>query len=160
MTFRSPHPSGVAAWRRIYALLVVLDIGDVITYEALEAVVPNFRRTRTAYQRALKELENVNHRSLRNVRGEGYVVIHPDEHIGEVVNYGRRADTAVHTGRRKAKSADRNLLNHEIGRRLDSMDNQLAGIQLTLHRIARDEAARVEAERIAGRQRTDIRPGH
>lgn len=156
--FETEHPSGLSQWRRVYELLVGKEIGELVTYAELEQVVPGIMRTRSAYHRALKELETQNSRSLRNVRGEGYIVIHPREHLGEMLRYDKRATTAVKTGRRKGTAADRKLLARPDAKRIDDLEQQMATVQSALEKMQRSEAARKAAETKASRKRTDISP--
>jgi hypothetical protein len=139
MARRPFEPHGEEArWKTIYKRLVLLDVGDTITYGELSEIVGyDIREDRGPYQRAAEELLDIDHRALVNERGVGYKVIRASEHREQARRKTKEADRRLGTAQRIVDGADRNGLTAEETRRLDDMALALSGVRDMTRRLSR-----------------------
>lgn len=106
------QPAGDRArWRILYDLLVCLDIGDILTYEAMgEALALHPEDDRHAIQmalrRAAKEHETEDNRALDSVPNEGYRVVLPGEHLSLARRQQKKSHKALERGHSKVIHVD------------------------------------------------------
>lgn len=102
------EPKGEQAeWRMIYDELLKLEIGDVITYSELDEILDrDFLGDRAPFYRATREVERTLSRTFAPVRGKGYRMVEPDEHVDLVVDRLARSRRQVRRGREVADSTD------------------------------------------------------
>lgn len=79
-------------WRKLYdALLVNVDVGDVITYAQLDAALGRpFLANRSPLYRARQELGEMRNRWLEAVPGVGYRVPEAEEHLRIAQDHKRK----------------------------------------------------------------------
>jgi hypothetical protein len=117
-----------AQWRTVYDALVRMDIGNTITDEELVALLPDAAEgsVRSAFYRALQEMERERKRSFARVRGVGYRMVQPIEHADLARGQHRKAKRRLKSAHSKAHSADRSLLTQEERQRLDALEINLS----------------------------------
>jgi hypothetical protein len=142
------QPRGeVAEWRIVYGVLRQADYGDVVRYERLHAALGrDLRRNRSPLQRAVAELEERDHKTVEAVRGEGYRIVEPREHVRLVQGRARRARRQTTRGLEVAQAADRSRLTQPERERLDGLAERLARVEQAMTAIVRRQ--RVQAERL------------
>jgi hypothetical protein len=100
-----------ARWRTVYELLCGLDVNDVITHEqiasALGLTLPgDYPKIPQAIRRAAREYEVTNNRVLESVRGTGYRVVAPEEHLTLARYDQQKAVRALARGHSKVVHVD------------------------------------------------------
>lgn len=130
----------MAQWRTIYAQLTSMRIDDVIRDEELARLLPDAPdgSIRSAFYRAMREMEDEYRRSFIRVRNTGYRMVDAPEHVGLAQTHHKRARRQLRTAWRKAHSADRSRLSQADRQRLDSIEMNLAQ--------QREMTARLEAK--------------
>lgn len=119
-----------AEWRLIYEAIREMAVGEVIRYDALDEVLgrsfTDEGAKRNPLERARRELEEVDHRTLATVRGVGYRVVEAREHM--VLARGHQIRSARQTKRAKEKLDSANLaaLTDLERRRHEEMSTQVA----------------------------------
>lgn len=117
MTDKIPfEPIGpIARWRVVYDLLRPLEVGQVLTYDAIgealsldASTVEDRHVIQMAARRALKELLNIDHRASKAVTNVGYRVALPEEHITLAKDRNKRAGRQIVTGHAVATKVDLN----------------------------------------------------
>lgn len=89
-----------ARWRTIYDLLKPLKYDDILTYEKIgDALGLDSKRERhlihANMQRAARELSEQHDRSISVVRGDGYRIVNPEEHVDLSRRDQRRSSRAL-----------------------------------------------------------------
>jgi hypothetical protein len=138
-TFR---PKGdQAEWRLIYDEFRKHGPGDVVTYERLTEILGrDFRACRVPLQRAVRELEDADHRTLVCERGTGYRVAAATEHEQLAHAHSKRSRRQLKKAVSKARSANRAELSSDQVRRLDDLASHLSQHAGMLARLdARDK---------------------
>lgn len=107
-----------ARWRLLYEILRELDYDEQITYErmaeALDVDPVKDRGTiQVAMYRAAKELSLVNDRSIESVRGVGYRVVTPEEHVSLSRRQQRRSGRALTRAQRHVQHVDLSQMSPE-----------------------------------------------
>lgn len=115
-------------WQVIYERLQQMEIGDVIKYVELSALLPAAPEAsaRSAFTRAVRAMEDEHHRTFANVRLVGYKMVDATEHEGLARRHHKRAKRQLKTAKRKVVSADRSRLSREERARLDAMELNLS----------------------------------
>jgi hypothetical protein len=117
----------LAQWQMVYALLVPLAFGDIITYEQLSYVLGrDFVDDRQPLYRARQELGRLNHRWLDNVPNVGYRVVESREHIKLIRKEKLKMARRGRQGLRIADAADLRYLTTEERGRLDRLTVQMS----------------------------------
>jgi len=149
MAFTSEHPR----WEQVYTLLTRLQPDEVVTYEQLTAILGReFTLDRSPLYDAARHLRRNGSRSLVNVRGVGYRVIHAHEHADTARHHRLKARRQITRSRDELVSADRTALDPETARRFDAQAAQLDTLAaMTRHNSKRlerlEEAAKRETRR-------------
>lgn len=138
-----------ARWRDVYDRLASMEIGDLLTYEELTEITGTpLDQARSDFDRAKKELETNNSRTMANVRKTGYRMVEAVEHIDLARHHQKKARRQIVRAKRRAHSADRARLGHEDRARVDTMENNLALQETILRRtVKRLDAVEVETKR-------------
>lgn len=127
-------------WRMIYLVLVGMNVGQVIDYDMLDAVLGrSFLDSRTPIYRAKRELFATHHRLLANVSGRGYRVIEPDEHEGVARDHIRKGQRQITTATKIVVETPRTGMSPEGRRSLDA---------LQVHLVSVDKATRALNRRV------------
>lgn len=115
-------------WQVIYERLQHMQIGEVIKYVELAALLPSAPEAsaRSAFARAVRAMEDEHHRTFANVRLVGYKMVDANEHEGLARRHHKRAKRQLKTAKRKVVSADRSRLSREERARLDAMELNLS----------------------------------
>lgn len=151
---------GEAEWKVIYKRLRSMEIDQVITYEELSDLLGRpFLDARNPYYRAKQELERHDSRTLANVPGEGYRVVHPTEHERLAKGHVRKSHRQLTKAKDQVDSANREGLDHEARRRLDAMSVHLSSVNAVVKRLNRkvsenDERLQQVREQVKANQRT------
>jgi hypothetical protein len=100
MAFKSRRDDGRADWRVVLDELLKLSPGESVSHDTLAALLDasSMAKVHSAARRARRELWRSYHRSVENVRGEGYRMLHAQEHR-------RQADAYRSRGRRQVGQA-------------------------------------------------------
>jgi hypothetical protein len=146
------RPKGeVAEWRLLYDEFRKHDAGDVVSYERMSEVLGrDFRLSRVPVQRAMRELETADHRTLVCERGTGYRIAAAAEHEHLARVHSRRSRRQLGKAAAKARSANRAELTAEQARRLDDMEmhfSEHAGMLSRLDNRDRQREAELRALR-------------
>lgn len=129
---------GMAQWRRILSEVIELQPGEVVTHERLrDACGDWYFPGHVALQRAAQELRVNHQRSLVSVRGVGYRVIHPHEHIATSERAVRRSRRAMRRAHEEIASADRSQLTVTERRVADGRELALARMMSEVQRETR-----------------------
>ena len=115
-------------WQVIYERLQQMEIGEVIKYTDLFALLPETPEAsiRSAFTRAVRAMEDERHRTFANVRLVGYKMVDAAEHEGLARRHHKRAKRQLKSAKRKVVSADRSRLSREERARLDAMELNLS----------------------------------
>lgn len=133
-------PTGAEAqWRTVYRNIHQLPVNAMVTMDYLRELLPNAAEgsIRTAFHRAMKEMEIVDQRSFVTEWGVGYRVASAKEHEGLAKRQQRFARRRVENGLRKAASADRSQLTSDEVRRLSALEDHLRRSQSFLKQLER-----------------------
>lgn len=124
-----------ARWKKVYDLLKGMDVGDVLTYDTLAELFPELERQglQGVVRRAAQEFLEENNRGLRNVRGLGYRVINPAEHIEVARWHQARSVQSLKRGQSAVAHVDLSGMSPEIRALTEAtgraLTNQLAYMQ-------------------------------
>lgn len=112
-----------AEWRIVYDAAAALEVGDMLTYQALDELLDrSFVNDRTPLYRAMTELERENLRTLDNVPRVGYRVVEASEHERLARRHHRKSRRQLSKSFGKLHSADRSRLTEEERRRVDRLE--------------------------------------
>lgn len=91
--FKTSRKDGRSDWRVVYDLFVQMQPGDTIESAKLLAALETEDRSRMyrAVQRANRELWAKDYRSVDSVKGVGYRMLRPVEHVTQAMAYRRRS---------------------------------------------------------------------
>jgi hypothetical protein len=145
-------------WQVIYDHIVGLEIGDVVKYDELHALLPNVSRTALygVFTIAVKHVEEDRRRTFANVRSVGYRMVESVEHEGLARNQHSQAKRRLGAARRKLHSADRSRLTPEQRRRVDALEDHVSAQQEMIRRLdARVERAERGLQEVRREHRTD-----
>src|SRR6185437_7372085 len=99
-----------AQWRAVYDYLSSLKVGDRVTDEELAGLLSDDAAEtswRSAFYRAVREVEKTNKRTFARVRGVGYRMVEAAEHEGLARAQHKKAKRRLTAAHGKAHSADR-----------------------------------------------------
>jgi hypothetical protein len=139
------EPKGdVAEWELIYAEIRTLNPGEEISYERLsELLGRDFKSSsRGPMERAIKELQLRDSRTLVNVRGKGYRMAAAAEHEELARVHARKSRRQLGKSITVLRSADRTQLSAHQATRLDAMESVLTQHDEMLDRLTRRDAER------------------
>lgn len=91
--FKTSRADGRSDWRVVYDLFVQMQPGDTIESAKLLSALETEDRSRMyrAVQRANRELWAKDDRSVDSVKGVGYRMLQPGEHVSQAMAYRRRS---------------------------------------------------------------------
>lgn len=140
--------NGVAQWRTVYEHLATMSVGDVITHEQLAGLLPEAAESslRSAFYRAVKELEDENSRTFASVRGVGYRMAEAREHEGLAQDHHRRSRRQLGRAKRKLISADRSRLTPDEKARFTALEVHVSQQQEMLRRLSAKQTAMQEVQ--------------
>ena len=142
-------------WRLIYDEFRKHGPGDVVTYQRLTDILGRgFLANRSPLQRAVKELETADHRTLVCERGTGYRVAAATEHEELAHAHRQRSRRQLGKAVSKARSANRAELSPDQVRRLDDLEGHLSQHAGMLARLAARDKRRAEEIRNLRRNTT------
>jgi LAS superfamily LD-carboxypeptidase LdcB len=141
------QPKGeVAEWTMVYDILVTMDIGQVLRYSELDQILDrDFIANREPIYRAMRQLEEHDHRTLANVVNEGYRLVEAAEHEGLARHHHKKSRRQMRKSLNKIKSADRNRLDVEQQKKFDEMELTLSRHEQAIKRIDARGAAHAKA---------------
>jgi DNA-binding winged helix-turn-helix (wHTH) protein len=151
-------PKGqIAEWRKVYDVLRELQIGDVLRYDALDEILGRSfiseGAKRNPLERARRELEDVDRRTLAAVPRVGYRVVEPREHMSLASGHQRRSRRQLTRAQQKLESTEIAALTDLERRRHDAMMGQVSHLLSEQRRVAR-RLARIEEALDSARGRT------
>lgn len=126
-----------ARWVTIYEHLQTLNIGGVVKDAELFALLPDASEAcvRSAFARAVEEMQSAHHRSFDRVRLVGYRMVEAREHERLARRQHSRATKRLKSAVSKVRSADRSLLTQDERHRIDALEVHLASQQAMLARL-------------------------
>ena len=135
-------------WQTIYERLSTMDIGETVKDTDLSALLPDAPEAsiRAAFWRAVREMEDEHKRSFTRVRLTGYRMVQATEHERLARDQHKKAKRRMNAAMRKARSADRSLLDTEARRRIDAIEDHLGRQSEMIRRLEAQQektAARV-----------------
>lgn len=168
MTFK---PAGEKArWRFIYEMFQQAQYGDLLNYWQLGAALGLDPRSdkdkhviQMAVRRATIQLERVEGRTAKSVRGQGYQIAKPGEHLGIGRSRNKRAGRQLDRGENVTNGVDLNLVDDEtrkalmvlargfsvqkeVNRRvMDTQQRQGRAIELLFSRVEKLEQRELES---------------
>lgn len=115
-------------WETIYGRLAAMQIGDIVKDDELFGLLPDAPEAsvRSAFYRAVKQVEDDHKRTFDRVRNTGYRMVEASEHEGLARRQHKKAKRRMASAVRKAHSADRTRLTPDQRRRLDAVEDHLA----------------------------------
>lgn len=143
------QPSGdLARWRVLYGLLRPLDVGHVLTYEAMAAALdlePVKDRTtiQLAMRRAARELETEDGRAVDAVPNVGYRVARPPEQVDLARRHQRKAGRSLARGHSKVANIDYNGMDPDL-RRVAEATAKILAAQMDFNRRMNVRASNLE----------------
>lgn len=138
----------IAEWRKVYEALGELQVGDVLRYDALDEILGRSfleeGARRNPIERARRELEEADHRTLQVVVGVGYRIVAPREHMTLAGSHQQRSRRQIVRAQQKLTSTEIAALNDLERRRHDEMMGQV-GHLLSEQRRASLRLSRIES---------------
>jgi hypothetical protein len=131
-----------AQWERVYARLIRMEIGDVITIADLLDITgsPSESSARGALKTATKHLRQSHRRTTEPVRGVGYRICHPAETLRLVGKENKKASRRVRESLDLSRTADHSMINVTDVQRLRALELHTAQIQESLSKISKQTA--------------------
>ncbi len=117
MTAAFEPADGVEArWKKVYRVLKGKPVDSVLTYAELDELFPGLGRPdlQSVLRRAAKEFLDRDKRALRNVRGHGYRVIDPSEHVQVARWHQQRSMKSLQRGHDAVVNVDLNGMSPEV----------------------------------------------
>ena len=125
-------------WQVIYERLSTMEIGDVIKDTELAELLPLAAEGsyRSAFHRAVRQVEDDKRRTFARVRSVGYRMVEAIEHISLAKGQHRKAKRSLGRAQRKLHSADRTLLSREDRQRVDALEEHVVRQQEMIRRLS------------------------
>lgn len=145
-------------WQVVYEALAAMDIGDVVKDADLAELLPDAPEgsIRSAFFRAVKQMEDDHKRTFSRVRLVGYKMAHARENEGLARAQHKSAKRRLKAAHRKAHTADRSLLTQEERQRIDAMELNLASQRDMISRLStRVEKLDASLKQVRRDQKTD-----
>lgn len=144
-------------WQTIYKYIKELPVSGVLEYTEIEQMLAlPIDKARPSVYKAIRELEAQDSRTMENVQGVGYRVVHANEHErlvrGDVYAMKRRANRAL----RKTIYVRREDLDREQQTRLDDMQLHLMKTDDMLNRINERKQRRAPSEQALHREMKEV----
>lgn len=130
--------NGVAQWRTIYEHLLTMNIDDVVTDEMLASLLPDAApgSIRSAFDRAMREMETERSRTFDRVRKVGYRMVEAREHELIAQRHHKRSRRQLKKSRQKLVSADRSRLTADEKTRFTALEVHVSQMQEMTHRLS------------------------
>ena len=144
------QPKGeVAEWRMLYDLFKEKDYNEVIEYREMdEALRRPFRDNRSPFDRMKKEMQDLETKTLTNVREVGYRIILPPEHAKLGIFRIEQARDRLKKGIGEVKSANPTMMS-------DEEKNDNVEVEVRLRVMHADTKATVrEAKKILAKEKS------
>lgn len=137
-----------ARWRVLYEMLVKHDVGDVVSYPEMGAVLnldPDADRhvIQMALRRAASEFLEVDKRAVDVIPNIGYRVVAAEEHMGLARRQQRRSNRALARGRSQVVNVNLNEVEPEARKAFEVMA-QAFSMQMDFNRRMDVRQARLE----------------
>jgi hypothetical protein len=115
-----------ARWRVVYRLLCQTPTGELLTFEQMaDALELDPRRHRAVIISALRYAasyhEKSDRRAVESVRGVGYRVVLPDEHLKLAHHHGRKSGAQLKLAYGKTVNVDLSLVEPEVRKALETL---------------------------------------
>jgi len=125
-------------WQVVYEFLATMDIGEVVKDTDLTALLPDAPEgsVRSAFFRAVKQMEDEHKRTFSRVRLVGYKMAHARENEGLARAQHKSAKRRLRAAHRKAHSADRSLLTVDERQRIDALEVNLSAQRDMISRLS------------------------
>lgn len=132
-------------WRKIYNYVRSLDVDEVVTYEELLEVSETelVSRVQSEVQRVIKELLDVDKRTLENVRGQGYRVVRAEEQLRLARKHQKKANRSTKRSFSNVTNVDHNALTPEQSKVFEKSANSLSAV-LSLSNAESRKQAKLE----------------
>lgn len=127
-------------WALIVDHLDTMQVGDIVTDDQLEKLLPDGASWRTAFLRAVTHIEDNRRRTFDRVRTVGYRMVEAVEHDRLARGQHRKSRRAMHRAFRKAHSADRSRMTLDERRRMDDLELHIAAHESMIRRLDRKVA--------------------
>lgn len=156
-----------ARWRIVYDLLERKDFDQIITYEEMaEALQLSANRAahrnliHQALHRAAQQLSVIRNKSVENVRGVGYRIVLPEEHVRLAGNGQQKAHKTLKLAKRHLDHVDLSKMSDEgkvvlfaAARALSVVDRNMKDMRIRQRQTAElvervEQAGRETAERV------------
>lgn len=150
-----------ARWKTIYRALRVLQPGDVITYDELGDLLslhPADERhaIQMSMHRALTELLHEDRRTCETVRGVGYRVVLPAEHLMLARRRNARARVQVKRGFDVATNVDLNAVDPHVRGALETVALHFMRLQQAIDATHRKAAEAARGLELLGQRHDDV----
>lgn len=147
-----------AQWVLVYDALAALEVGKILTYEELDAILKrDFREDRSPIYRAIRQLEIEDRRTVVSVRSEGYRVIEAREHEALARHHHKKSRRQLGKAVDKAASANRSALTADERKRMDGLEMNLRQHSQMIRRLEqRDEQRQSEIKSLRRDTSTDF----
>lgn len=150
-------------WEVVYDRLAGMNVGDIVKDDELFGLLPDApdASVRSAFYRAVKQVEDEHSRTFDRVRNIGYRMVAANEHEGLARRQHKKAKRRLASAHRKAHSADRSQLTPEERKRLDAVEDHLARQQEMIRRLDKrvekteQRTARTEKDQLKLADRVD-----
>lgn len=129
-------------WQVIYEHVRGMASGELVTRQELVDLLTDSApgSMAPALGRAVKELQERDHLTLVNVRGVGYRLGEPSEHLEQAKGHTRRARRNAQAAVRTVAAADRTRMTADERRAVDAFEHHMRSVTLMLERGTRQRA--------------------
>jgi FtsZ-binding cell division protein ZapB len=120
-----------ARWKTIYEILKAAPMNGVVTYTQLATALDldplkERQAIQQAMQRAAREHEALDKRAIDAVRGEGYRIVEPREHLDLARRHQRKSSRALVRGHSKAVNVNLNGVEPQVRAALETVGRAFA----------------------------------
>lgn len=144
----------IPAWEVLYNAFHNRDYNARITKSEIQELLKDYKEWRTPIYLFVRKLEERDHKTLRTVRGEGYLIARPNEHTDLGAKRVLRARRQTAKGRRTLGATNISLLTPTERSELANMESKVNRIMKAINK--RTEEAEVRAKEKA-KENDDIR---
>jgi hypothetical protein len=136
--FVTSDPSGISQSERIYALLMDVAVGSIVTYEDFERVLGHdVRPHRQPLYTAIRRAERTGSRTFVSVPNIGYRRVNAHEHVTVGKRHERKAARQLDRAERTYDAADRSALTADERRELDAVTAGVKSVKAALRSHAK-----------------------
>jgi chromosome segregation ATPase len=146
-----------AKWRTLYDALREAEYGTSYTYDELNKMagddVDDIRADRWIVDRTRKELVRLDKRYLENLRGVGYRIVHPDEHLKAGNHYRGKSMRAAGRSVKVLEATDlAKIEDPAVRTKIVELENRMGRLQ---QQLRHQETRLASTERTTERLRAD-----